>query len=516
MKKKLLLLTLMIMLVVCALAISAYAVEKDGLYYSLDSTNKTASLTNENVNCKLEIVRIPETIVVDDIVYTVTGINYEAFSGNNPYSSKWAGNKTIKEVYIPATVSSIGNHAFRECSNLEKAVILGTTSSFSDAVFHNCSSLKEIDMSGMTAQNVTIGQYFCNSSKLTTLKLPPNLTKMSGTSCLNCSSLESIELPESLTYLGDYIFQNCKNLKSVKLPKNLTYLGCNNFQGNKNLTEMIIPGTVTTITKDVFHGSSVKTLIFATTNVESFSSSFLSSNSSSVTLIFFPGTQDEAKTMFARDNRTKGWTNFVDYANYDPSASYTNTIVYNTDLCLNCYDFAPETEIVTGGIIDIIKEECVCDSCGQGTSKKLYDAPIVYLGFAKKIGDTGSVCIGFDVNEDAMAKYEELTGKTYTYGVVAYVPTSSEDKSTLKPINDDLSLKDEKYTIQAETTGCASFEFIIKGFDSDVEKAIELVMGAYVSDGTSVSYLGINQETNTVAQTQFATLVSFNGFVTVA
>jgi hypothetical protein len=231
-------------------------------------------------------------------------------------------------------------------------------------------------------------------------------------------------------------------------------------------------------------------------------------------LIFFPGTKYEAQAMFARDNNIKNWTNFVDYANYDSTQTYTKTIVYNTDLCSNCYDFAPELEVVAKDIVDAINEEAICE-CGHGTSKKLFDAPIKYLGFSKKIGDNGSICIGYEVNDAALAKYAELTKKTYTYGVVAYIPAKDEDLTTLKPINDDLTLKDEKYTIHAETMGFASFEFIIKGFNTDAEKATMLVMSAYVSDGTSVSYLGINQETNTISQTEFATLVSFNGFVEV-
>lgn len=518
MKKKVLILALMLAFVICIFAISAVAVEVDGIYYSLtkSESGNTAQVSVENVLCELEIVRIPETITVDGVEYTVTSLSGNAFSGvdsNTLGTTKWQGNQKIKEVYVPKTVSSIGSHCFRECHNLEKAVLLGTARSFDDAVFHNCTSLKEIDMSGMTSESVTIGQYFCNSSALTTLKFPPTLTKISGTSCLKCSSLTSVELPESLTHLGDNVFQNCNNIESIKLPSSLEYLGCNNFQSNAKLTEMIIPGNVTSVQKHVFHGAKVKTIIFASTNITTYDYRFF--EGSSVNLIFFPGTEDEAKTMFATDSKVKGWTNFVDYEDYDPTQTYTSTIVYNTDLCSNCYDFAPELEVVAKDIVDAINEEAICESCGHGTSTKLFDAPIKYLGFSKKIGDNGSICIGYEVNDAALAKYAELTGKTYTYGVVAYIPEKGEDLTTLKPINDDLTLKDEKYTIQAETMGFASFEFIIKGFNTDAEKAIMLVMSAYVSDGTSVSYLGINQETNTISQTEFATLVSFNGFVEV-
>ena len=154
-----------------------------------------------------------------------------------------------------------------------------------------------------------------------------------------------------------------------------------------------------------------------------------------------------------------------------------------------------------------------CTACGAKTSEKLFDAPIVYLGFSKRIGGSGQICIGYQINEEAFAEYEKLTKKTITYGFVAYVPNANEAKDTLEPINSDLTLKNPDRTIFATVMGYHSFEFVIRGFDSAETKDIELIMCAYVSDGSEVSYLGINQETNTVSQTEYATLVTFNGFV---
>jgi hypothetical protein len=528
----------MLAFVICIFAISASAAEKVGdFYYSFDEANLTARLTIDNVNFNREdgIADIKSTVEYNGKTYTVVALNDGCFSGST--SSSWPGNKSIKEVYIPETVTYIGKHAFRECINLEKAIVKGNIAYFYDAEFYHCYALKELDMSAVTGLT-TIGGYFCQGdSKLTTIKIPSTVTSIGSNAFAQCSSLTSLDflpsgvtsiggyafrdctsltdvvIPAGVTKLNDYAFQGCKGLKTFKLPSGLTYLGKNNFQNASKLTEIIIPGTVVQVQNDVFHGSGIKKVIFASENVTSYNGSFFSSTGS-LNLIFFPGTKDEAQAMFARDNKIKGWTNFVDYANYDSTQTYTSTIVYNTDLCSNCYDFAPELEVVAKDIVDTINEEAICE-CGHGTSKKLFDAPIKYLGFSKKIGDNGSICIGYEVNDAALAKYEELTKKTYTYGVVAYIPEKDEDLTTLKPINNDLTLKDEKYTIHAETMGFASFEFIIKGFNTDAEKATMLVMSAYVSDGTSVSYLGINQETNTISQTEFATLVSYNGFVEV-
>ena len=139
------------------------------------------------------------------------------------------------------------------------------------------------------------------------------------------------------------------------------------------------------------------------------------------------------------------------------------------------------------------------------------NAPIKYLGFSKNMAGT-SLCIGYEIDFDALAKYEEITGKAITWGVVGYAPKEYDDKNALKPVKDDLSLQD------AGTTICAplertykSFEFKISGFSASTKDS-ELVMCAYVSDGSTVSYLNINQESNTVVQSEYATLITYNKY----
>lgn len=507
MKKKLLVIALMVVMAVFAFVISASAVEIDGIYYSLTTSENgnTAALTNENKNCALEVVNIPETITVDGVTYTVTSLWSEAFSG-----SSWPGNKTVKKITIPKTVSSIGTHCFRNCTSLEEVYIKGTAKSFSNAEFYNCTSLWKLDMSGMT-EEVTIGQYFAYGTAISDLKLPPKLKKISGTTPFKTSALTNLVLPDSLTWLGDYAFQNCTNINTVKLSANLEYFGCNNFQNSK-ITEIIIPSKVTQVTKDTFHGSSLKKVVFASTSVTSYNANMFSSTGS-LNLLFYPAsTEAEAKTFTANfGTRFDGWT-YIHYDNYNPETTYTKTIVYGTKNCSVCSNIIGDAVTTATDLVSDIYSVVECTACGAKTSEKLYDAPIVYLGYSKRIGGGGQICIGYKVNEEALAEYEKLTKKTITYGVVAYVPKANEARDTLEPINSDLTLKDPDSTIFASAKGYHSFEFVIRGFDSEETREIELIMCAYVSDGSEVSYLGINQETNTVSQTEYATLVTFNGF----
>jgi hypothetical protein len=506
MKKKFLLIALMVVMVVCALAISASAIEHGGIYYSLDDSKMTAALTNENVNCKLEIVNIPETITIGEgenaKTYTVTSLWSDAFAG-----SGWPGNKTVKKITVPKTVSSIGTHCFRNCTALEEAYINGTTKSFSNAEFYGCTSLWKLDMSGMT-EEVTIGQYFAFNTAISDLKLPPRLTKISGTTPFKTSALTTLVLPDTVEHLGDCAFQNCSSLTSVKLSSSLEYLGCNNFQSSK-IKEIIIPASVTTVKKDTFHGSTLQKVVFASTSVTSFTSSMFSSTGS-LNLFFYAGeTEAEAREFTANfGSRFDGWT-YIPYDEYDDTKTYKTTIVYGTTNCGECSDILGDAALYDTGVVTKLQEKVVC-SCGAETVVKEYDVPVKFLGVS--INELGtSICIGYQIDYKALENYETLTNKEISFGVVAYAPKEGDDVSTLKPVNDDLTLKDADTTIFASLSGTfASFEFKLTGFD-ETTKNTELVMCAFVNDGSAVSYLNVGS--NGVAeQSAYASTLTFSQY----
>ena len=77
-----------------------------------------------------EVIVIPETI--DS--YPVQAINDRAFQ-----------NSTIKEVYIPACVTSIGEYAFLSCTNLQYVTICGSAT-IGLSAFDGCNAMKLIDI----------------------------------------------------------------------------------------------------------------------------------------------------------------------------------------------------------------------------------------------------------------------------------------------------------------------------------------------------------------------------------
>ena len=91
-------------------------VEVDGIYYRLENYNMTAQVVNPDNGTYYGDIVIPETITVDDYLYTVTQLAYEAF-----YNSE------VTSVVIPASIESIGSNSFMYCNYLSFVEFLGTT-----------------------------------------------------------------------------------------------------------------------------------------------------------------------------------------------------------------------------------------------------------------------------------------------------------------------------------------------------------------------------------------------------
>ena len=88
---------------------SAFAepVEVDGIYYNLDTTNKTAEVTYKDIDYKSYSgdVIIPESITLENVKYSVLSIGENAFRDSHQLTS----------IEIPNSVNSIGKYAFFYC-----------------------------------------------------------------------------------------------------------------------------------------------------------------------------------------------------------------------------------------------------------------------------------------------------------------------------------------------------------------------------------------------------------------
>ncbi len=224
-------------------------------------------------------VVIPEYIEVNGEQIVVKAIADNAFYKND----------TIKSVTIPNSVTTIGDYAFDDCSNLTTVTISENSqlTTIGDYAFSGCSSLTSIFIPDSVT---TIGDYaFRDCSKLTTVTIggDSQLTSINYYAFYNCSSLTSIFIPNSVTTIGTGAFYNCSNLTTVTFGEDsqlttigsfaffscsslttvtigensqLTTIGEHAFRYCSSLISIYIPDSVTTIGSSAFYNCSNLTI----------------------------------------------------------------------------------------------------------------------------------------------------------------------------------------------------------------------------------------------------------------
>lgn len=99
---------------------------------------------------------------------------------------------SITELVIPEGVTSIGNYAFYQCTNLVSVTLPSTLKTIGQYAFYGCSSL-------------------------TSITLPSGLTSIGVNAFYGCSSLGSVDVPASCTSIGSGAFGNTPKLTTLKL-----------------------------------------------------------------------------------------------------------------------------------------------------------------------------------------------------------------------------------------------------------------------------------------------------------
>jgi len=194
----------------------------------------------------------------------VTSIGYYAFSScsaltaisvdaaNTAYSSdsgvlynkdktnliQYPAEKTDTTFTIPASVTSIGDSAFSNCTSLTSVTIPASVTSIGDHPFSLCSALTAINVDAAnTAYNSDSGVLY-NKAKTSLLTYPGG---KKGT---------TFTIPNGVTSIGNLAFYN-KNLTSVTIPASVTSIVNQAFFGCDKLTSVTF-ATGSNITDDNF------------------------------------------------------------------------------------------------------------------------------------------------------------------------------------------------------------------------------------------------------------------------
>ncbi|WP_400209788.1 leucine-rich repeat domain-containing protein [Candidatus Methanarcanum hacksteinii] len=163
--------------------------------------------------------------------------------------------ESLKEVYIPDSVTEIGECAFSWCKSLVKVHIPDSVTVIRDGVFWMCESLKEVHIpDSVTA--IENGA-FMNCESLKKIWIPDSVTRIEENAFSGCSSLEEIHIPDSVKVIEKGVFECCESLNVVYIPDSVTEIRDQAFQDCKSLHEVIIPTSTTIIGSNAFDDTTI-------------------------------------------------------------------------------------------------------------------------------------------------------------------------------------------------------------------------------------------------------------------
>ena len=134
----------------------------------------------------------------------------------------------ITNLYIPNSVTSIGNYAFYGCSGLTSVTIPNSVTSIETGAFQDCSGLTSITIPNSV---MSIGESaFVGCKKIENVDMPDDLSIIKKQTFKNCSSLKTITIPSKVEFIYQEAFAGCNALESVRaLPTTPPFLYSNSF-----------------------------------------------------------------------------------------------------------------------------------------------------------------------------------------------------------------------------------------------------------------------------------------------
>jgi hypothetical protein len=170
----------------------------------------------------------------------------------------------LTNIYVPASVTSIGEEAFNSCGNLREINVDGRNTAYSDSrgilfdkdktTLIRCPQQYDGSIYTVPSSVITISRDAFRGCSLAGIIIPESVAFIGSGAFSFCNTLIGITIPNGVTSIEKNTFYGCTSLAGIKIPASVTSVGDYAFSGCISLTDIIIPAGVEFIGKSAFSG----------------------------------------------------------------------------------------------------------------------------------------------------------------------------------------------------------------------------------------------------------------------
>lgn len=195
--------------------------------------------------------------------YFCSALSFELPEGLERIGSNAFSESCIAELIVPASVNEISDSSFNGCYNLADISVADENSnfaSFNGALYSKSPNELLLYPLGKEDENYivqngtnSIGpRAFFGNGSLKNVSIPDSVSSIGIGAFSSCSALQKAELPQGITELPDDLFSNCDMLSDADIPQNVTKIGARAFKNCNKLENAIIPDGIKSIGDEAF------------------------------------------------------------------------------------------------------------------------------------------------------------------------------------------------------------------------------------------------------------------------